>query len=239
MRGWGAPDIVTCAEIHLDQAARQLGLDPVELRLRNLVHPGDVDPMGGRALGDARVRQCLELGVAAFDWPRRAAQAAGTGRLRRAVGLACGAHKNGMLSDAFPETSTMTLKLNEDGTAALNASLHEVGGGSLVTMQIIIGEVLGITPDHITVSEADSESTPFDFGCYGSRVTYVCGASAMELALRMRDLLLEAAATLLDVRQRCSKRATARCVGVAPRILPRACRMRGSCSTCACAMHGT
>jgi xanthine dehydrogenase molybdenum-binding subunit len=197
MRGWGAPDIVTCAEIHMDQAARQLGLDPVQLRLRNLVHPGDRDAMGGRSLGDARVRQCLEAGVQAFDWQRRAALAAGTGRLRRGVGLACSAHKNGMLGDTFPETSTMTLKMNEDGTAALNASLHEVGAGSLVTMQIIIGEALGIPPERIAACEADTETTPFDFGCFGSRMTYVCGAGALELATCMRDRLVQAAAKLL------------------------------------------
>jgi xanthine dehydrogenase molybdenum-binding subunit len=196
MRGWGAPDIVTCAEIHMDLAARQLGLDPVQLRLRNLVHPGDQDLVGGRSLGDARVRQCLELGVQAFDWQRRAEQSGGTGRLRRGVGLACAAHKNGMLGDTFPETSTMTLKMNEDGTAALNASLHEVGAGTLVTMRTIIGEALHIPPERISACEADTDTTPFDFGCYGSRMTYVCGAGALELALRMRDRLVQATATL-------------------------------------------
>lgn len=199
MRGWGAPDIATCAEIHLDQVAARIGMDPVELRLRNLVYPADVDPVGGRALGDARVRECLELGAQAFDWRARVARPAGVGRLRRAVGVACGAHKNGMLSDSFPESSTMTLKMNEDGSLDLNASLHEVGTGSAVTMKMIIAEHLGVSPDLISVGEADSGSTPFDFGTYGSRITYVCGANAGVLALMMRDLLLQAAAAWLQI----------------------------------------
>jgi xanthine dehydrogenase molybdenum-binding subunit len=197
MRGWGAPDIATCAEIHLDQVAQQLNMDPVALRLKNLVQPGDIDPVGGRSLGQARVRECLERGAGAFDWQARVARAPGSGRLRRAVGMACGAHKNGMLSDTFPESSTMTLKMNEDGSVDLNASLHEVGAGSSVTMRTIIAEELGVHPERISVSEADSETTPFDFGCFGSRMTYICGANALELAGLLRQRLLQYAALLL------------------------------------------
>ena len=146
MRGWGAPDIATCAEIHLDQVARQLSLDPVALRLRNLVHPGDLDAVTGRSVGEARVRQCLERGAAAFGWRERAAVAPGDGRLRRAVGVACGAHKNGIFSDSFPESSTMTLKMNEDGSLDLNATIHEVGAGSIVTMKAIIAVAASMPP---------------------------------------------------------------------------------------------
>ncbi len=211
MRGWGAPDIATCAEIHLDQVAARCHIDPVQLRLRNLVHPGAIDPLGGRSVGDARVRECLELGARAFDWSARAARPAGTARLRRAVGVACGAHKNGQLSDAFAESSTMTLKMNEDGSLDLNASLHEVGAGSAVTMKIIIAEQLGVDPDLISVGEADSALTPFDFGSYGSRVTYVCGANASALAVMMRDRLLQAAADLLQLAP-CQLRARSGCI---------------------------
>ena len=50
-------------ELHLDQVAKRLGVDPVDLRLRNLVYPGDVDPVTSISLGDARVRDCLQLGA--------------------------------------------------------------------------------------------------------------------------------------------------------------------------------
>ena len=199
MRGWGAPEIATCAEIHLDRAARRLTLDPVELRLRNLVDPGDIDPTSGRSVGEAWVRECLTRGAAAFDWARRVALEPGQGRWRRAVGVACGAHKNGMLSEAFPESTTMSLKMNEDGTLDLNAALHEVGAGSAVTLQTIIAEALDVSPDRISTREADSKVSPFDFGCFGSRMTYVGGASALALAATLRARLIEAAASLLGL----------------------------------------
>ncbi len=199
LRGWGAPELASCVEVHLDRVARRLNLDPVELRLRNLVEPGDVDPTSGHSVGDARVRECLIQGAAAFEWTRRVALDPERGRWRRAVGVACGAHKNGMLSNAFPESTTMSLKMNEDGTLDLNAALHEVGAGSAVTLRTIIAEVLDVSPDRISTREADSEISPFDFGCFGSRMTYVGGASALALATALKERLIEAAAPLLGL----------------------------------------
>ncbi len=199
MRGWGAPEMATCMEIHLDQVARQLGMDPLDLRLKNLVDAGDIDPVTGRSVGEARVRQCLERGAEAFRWRERAARPAGLDRIRKGVGLACGAHKNGILSGDFPEFSTMTLKMNEDGSLDLNASIHEVGAGSLAMLKTVIAEELDVAPEMISAREADSETSPFDFGCFGSRMTYICGAGALAVAQMLRERLIEAAAELLEV----------------------------------------
>jgi xanthine dehydrogenase molybdenum-binding subunit len=198
-RGWGAPEIATCHEIHLDRVAAELGLDPVDLRLRNMVWPGDVDPLSGMTLGDARVRECLERGAEVFGWRERFAAPAGAGRRRRGVGLACGGHYNGLLGDDPTESSTMTLKMNEDGSVALNASLHENGCGTVTEMRVIVAEELGVDQALVSATEADSETTPYDVGCYASRMTYVCGAAARETAAALKARLVEAAAALLGV----------------------------------------
>ena len=198
MRGWGAPDIVTCMELHLDHVARVSGRDPVALRLANLVAPGAIDPVSGMSLGDAEVQQCLLQGAHAFRWSERVNASAGEGRYRRGVGVACGGHKNGMLSGEFPESSTVTLKMNEDGSVHLVASLHEVGAGTITTMKVLVAEELGIDPDLISVGEADTNSTPFDFGCFGSRMTYVVGAGVRLGAQRLRERVVQAAAELLE-----------------------------------------
>jgi len=196
-RGWGAPEMAAATEIHMDRVAAALRLDPVDLRLKNMVEPHDTDLVTGLPLGDARVRECLERGVVAFDWAARRARPAGRGRYRRGVGVAAGAHKNGMFG-AFPEASRMGLKMNEDGTFELNASLHEVGCGIVTTMRIIVAEVLGVHPDLVAAGEADTATTPFDYGTYGSRVTYVVGACARIVAERVREKLLLAAADLIQ-----------------------------------------
>ena len=93
----------------------------------------------------------------------------------------------------------MTLKMNEDGSVSLNASLHEVGSGLMTAMRLIVAETLDIRPELVGVREADTEATPYDFGTYGSRVTYVCGACARATALALKDEILRAAADLLEV----------------------------------------
>jgi xanthine dehydrogenase molybdenum-binding subunit len=195
-RAYGAPEILTAMEIGMDRVAETLGMDPVDLRLQSLVQPGDMDPAAPLSLGDARIRECLELGAEAFGWrERRSAPPAGE-RVLTGVGVACGAHKNGILSDTFTDFSTMTAKMNEDGSVALTASLHEMGAGVLALMQLIVAEELGIAPDDVSVSEADSDVTPYDFGCYGSRITYVCGAAAQRTAALLGRRLVENTAAL-------------------------------------------
>jgi CO/xanthine dehydrogenase Mo-binding subunit len=195
-RGWGAPEIAAAVEIHLDEVARRLNLDPVELRLRNLVLPFDIDPVTELSLGDARVHECLERGAEEFGWAARRARPAGTGRYRRGVGVACGAHKNGMFG-RFAEASSMALKMNEDGSFDLSASLHDPGCGVVEVMKIIVAEVLGVDPDMVAAGEADTATTPFDYGTFGSRVTYVVGACARATAEKLRGRILDAAADLL------------------------------------------
>lgn len=196
-RGWGAPEIITALEIHMDRLASRLGMDPVELRLKNLVDPYDVDPVGGLSVGDARVRECLVRGAELFEWQRRVATPPGQGRYRRAVGVACGAHKNGMFG-GFSESSNMTLKMNEDGSFSLEASLHDQGCGVVTTMKIIVAEVLSVDPRLISAVEADTDVTPYDYGTFGSRVTYVCGAAARTVAEKVKGKILETAARLLQ-----------------------------------------
>ncbi len=190
-RAYGAPEICVAMEIAVDLLARETGADPVELRLRNLVRPGDVDPLSGLSLGDARVRDCLQRGAEAFGWAERVAERPGRGRFRTSVGVACGAHKNGILSPGFPDFSEMTLTMRPDGSLKLGASMHEVGCGTLTAMRLIVAEELGVDPEDVTVSEADSAVTPWDFGCLGSRVTYLCGAAARQVAGELRQRLAE------------------------------------------------
>lgn len=201
-RGWGSPEIITATEIHMDQAAKALKMDPVEFRLKNLVHPHDLDPATNISLGDARIIECLERGAGAFNWPTRYNRSLNRGRYRRGAGVACGAHKNGMYGGA-PDFSSMILKMNEDGSLILTATLHDVGCGAATAMKIIAAEVLGIDPELITVTQTDTENTPYDPGCYSSRTTYIAGACVLETAGKLKDRLLENAASILQKPKAC------------------------------------
>jgi xanthine dehydrogenase molybdenum-binding subunit len=187
-------------ETHFFQAAAALGIDPVELHLKNVAQPEDIDPGKGLSLGNVAVTDCIEQGARAFDWRTRYAREPGSERIRRGVGMACVAHKNGMRAGGtFPEHISMVMKMNEDGTCVLNTALQELGCGLCTAIGLIAAETLGIAPQQITVTEADTETSPYDFGTVGSRVTYNCGACAMETADLLREKILAAASRIFGV----------------------------------------
>ena len=198
-RGYGSPQIHAITEIHVDLLARRLGMDPAELRMRNLVHPGDRDPAGGAPLGNIRVRDCLRLGTERFRWAERATAFPGTGRTRRAVGLACCTHGNGYFGTPFPDYMGMNLRFCEDGSVLLNGGLHELGNGTLTVLAQIVGEILDLPPHRVCVTEGDTQTSPFDAGCVASRVTFVCGACAAELAEKVRARFLDQIARVVSV----------------------------------------
>lgn len=197
-RGWGSPEMITATEVHMDAAAARLGMDPVDLRLQNLVHPFDYDPCMEMSLGNARVIDCLNRGAKAFRWKERFPSPPGSGRYRRGVGFACAAHKNGSGGKGV-EHASMVMKMNEDGSFVLQTGLHELGCGILTTMTMIASEVLGAEIDDITVLEADTELGPYDMGTYGSRVTYICGACTSEIAGMLKERILDQASHMLKV----------------------------------------
>ncbi|MGI6684327.1 MAG: xanthine dehydrogenase family protein molybdopterin-binding subunit [Bacillota bacterium] len=197
MRGWGSPEFITAVEVHMDQIAKRLKLDPVTFRLKNLVHPFDIDAVTQISLGNAGIIDCLEKGAAKFAWAERYHAPKEAGRYRTGVGFACGSHKTSMFGGG-PEFSTMTLKMNEDGTFVLNTAVQDLGCGSVQSIRVIAAESLSVDPEQILVLEADTERSPYDFGSYGSRVTYVCGACTLKVANKIKDQILYVAALALQ-----------------------------------------
>lgn len=192
-RGYGSPQIHAITEIHMDNIAHALALDPVEMRLKNLIEPFDKDPLGGPALGNARVIDCVKLGAESFNWSERVNRPTSKGRFRSAVGMACATHGNGYFG-AYPDFINMTLKMNTDGEVVLNGALHDLGCGTVTTMQQIVAEVLNINPYTVNVIEADTLVSPYDSaGTQASRVTYVCGGAAKQVAELLRAKLLKLA----------------------------------------------
>jgi len=193
-RGYGSPQIHALAEIALDRAAGQLGLDPVAVRLCNIVAPGAHDPWQGLALGNAQGAACLERGAVAFDWQARRQAPRGHGRWRRGVGMASATHING----CFPgedEATTATLRLLPDGRVELICALHDLGCGSDTTMAQIAAETLGLAAGAVVISPADSDTCRYDLGTRASRLTYICG-EAVRRAGAALALAITAAAGL-------------------------------------------
>jgi CO/xanthine dehydrogenase Mo-binding subunit len=206
-RGFGNPQANFAVESQMDVIAEELGLDPVEIRLKNHFREGDIFYGQGPNVQD-RIRSCgveelLTKGAELIGWHRRKELHAGNGTIKRGIGVARAFHTSGCgspneISDII-EYSGSIVKLNEDGTANLITALVDMGTGNLTAQAQIVAEELGIRAEEVIVSEADTDTALYDVVTHASRSTYVAGAVAKAAAGNARAALVEMAATLLEV----------------------------------------
>jgi len=197
MRGYGSPQVCFAVESHLDDIARALHLDPIDLRLRNLVPLGYQDPLTGVTVRSFGIPECIEKGRALIDWDGKKMTYAGqAGTLRRGVGMACFAYATGTYPFGL-ELAGARIVLNQDGSVTLQVGATEIGQGSDTVFAQITAEILGIPMAMVhVVTVQDTDLTPFDPGSYASRQTTVCGLAVRKAALEARGKLLAIAARL-------------------------------------------
>ncbi len=206
-RGYGCPQGFFAQETLIDEAAEHLGMDPLELRRKNLIRLGDTDELSG-VLGEGRkglarlvrscgIEQCLERGAAAIGWPqKRNAPPDTSTHLRRGVGLACSMQGSGI---AGVDWASALIKLNEDGSFQLQAGASDVGAGADTVLSQIAAETLGVTLNKINICSGDTDSTPFDVGAYASSTTIISGGAVKKAAEKVRTRILESATKLMKV----------------------------------------
>ncbi|MGY0150283.1 xanthine dehydrogenase molybdenum-binding subunit XdhA [Edwardsiella tarda] len=199
MRGYGAPQVDFALECLMDDAAANLGLDPLEVRLRNVARQGDHNPVNGKTIYSAGLSECLEKGRALFEWDQRRAACLAQdpdARLRRGIGVACFSYG----SNTYPvgvEIAGARMLLNQDGTVNLQIGATEIGQGSDTVFAQMAAETLGIPFKHIRViSTQDTDITAFDPGAFASRQSYVAAPAIRQAAEQLRQKILAHAALL-------------------------------------------
>ncbi|VBB42335.1 4-hydroxybenzoyl-CoA reductase subunit alpha [uncultured Desulfatiglans sp.] len=196
-RGHGGVAARAAWEQQLDAIAQELGIDPVDFRLKNMMERGDTtcNDLNMSSLG---MKECIEAVKNGSDWNAK------KGKLPpgKGIGIACGFFVSGAgypiyRSDTYH--STAVLKLREDGgTADLLTASAEIGQGSDTTMGMIAAEALGVRLEDIKVS---SGSTDYgvDLGAYSSRQTLMSGHAAKEAAEDVKRQVLEVVSEILGV----------------------------------------
>lgn len=199
-RGWSAPETALFTERNLDAAARKLGMDRIDLRLKDTLMPGDIDRKSSLPMEEIRIREALLRGRELFSWDKLRAEDAAfnasNDRYRRGVGIACGGHGNTYYPrhDDFGEGRAF---FNEDGTVQLALTVHD--HGTVTAMKMIAAEVLDMPDGDIFLGEGDTAVTPIDFGCFASRTTFVLGRTIHDTALALREGILDRAAELFGL----------------------------------------
>ena len=183
-RAFGATQLQWIGESQVDRIGRALGIDPVEMRRRNLRRQGEELRRGGTPL-DADLIGDVEKVADALDWHADRGPDRGVGL---SVGvLAAGAHP----------VSSATVKLGADGRATILVGSTEMGQGTRTVMAQIVSEILTIPVSSIDVYGADTRFTPYDRSTGASRSTTVAGKAVERAARAVLDSLLETAAEVL------------------------------------------
>ena len=200
MRGFGNPEETFVREQVVDVAAEKLGMDPVELRLKNLCQVGDPGMFGPDfPLQTMGMADCLRIGAEKIGWAAKRGgrqaggrQAGGTPR-RRGVGVSCMAHSSG----AWPvhiDHSNATIRFNEDGSIVLSAWPAAIGTNCCTSLAQVAAEVLGLRFEDVHVVWGDTATARFEVGSYASRTMYTLGKAVELAALDARGKLLHRAA---------------------------------------------
>ena len=186
MRGYGAQEMTFASESHMDAIAHGLGMDPVELRLKNLCREGE-PILSTQPLRAVRVRETMEAALKASGyWQKK-------GRLgpHRGIGVANLFHVTGFLS------SSASVRVNEDATVTILTGVTDIGTGTHTVLRQIAAEVLGINVEHVRVAALDSDTAPYDTGSIASRTTYDSGNAVRLAAEHVRGQLARVAASIL------------------------------------------
>jgi xanthine dehydrogenase molybdenum-binding subunit len=201
MRGFGTPQQSFATESMIDEIAEKLGIDPVEIRLKNHRRLGDFDPISKITLGSVGVPECLTKGAKAMEWTKKRKAKKTGGRYRRGVGVALGTHNTGV-KPFVNELSSAFIKVNEDGSFSLLTGVIDLGQGSDTILAQIAAEVLGVSVEDISVVDpGDTDSTPYDMGTHSSRQTYLGGMAVKMAAEEAKSQLLDEAAKRLEARR--------------------------------------
>ena len=185
-RGAGRPEVVHRIERLMDVAAAAIGLDPVEIRRRNLVPPRAMPYRNnaGQSYDSGDYPAVLEAAIAAADWagfPARRAASEAAGRLR-GRGLCCHIDTT---SGAQPH-ETVAASLGGDGRFAFLCGTQEMGQSIADTYRALAAAVLGVAAQRIAIVQGDTARVPSGVGSYGSRSLHIGGSALREAAVALR-----------------------------------------------------
>ncbi len=180
-----APQVCWGLEQHMDEVARAIGMDPVELRRRTLIEEGAEGPTR-QVFDELGVKQTLE----------RATELIGYGRDLpddEAIGVAVG------WWPCMPAPSGAYIQLNGDGSGTIITGAQENGTGAVMAMPTFVAEELGMRPEDFSILYQDTDAAPWDMGSCGSQTTFNSGRAVLDAAADVRAQLLDAAAAQLEV----------------------------------------
>jgi CO/xanthine dehydrogenase Mo-binding subunit len=187
MRGFGALEIGYALECHMDMIAHGLGLDPTELRYRNLASEGDVRATGQK-LNDVSIKKLMDTAIEVSRYSEK------KGKMgpNRGIGIANAIINTGMLS------SSAIVRVLEDGSVNVQTGVIDIGTGTHTAFRQIVAEVFEIDVSRIHIASLDSDNSPYDVGSFASRSVFDSGNAIRMAAQDSRNQLIDIAVQILN-----------------------------------------
>ncbi|MEM3420945.1 MAG: molybdopterin cofactor-binding domain-containing protein [Candidatus Hadarchaeum sp.] len=206
-RGYGVLQGTFAMGIMMDEMAHAIGMDPVEFWKKNTIRVGETSPIfsalseigkgAEQKVDSCALPECIDRGAEAFGWKEKRERYRNQpdGPLRRGVGMVCTVHGGTV---ALLDASSVTAKMNEDGSFNLLISASDVGGGCDTVLSQIFAEALDIPLEDVVIYATDTDVTPYDKGAYASGTTYLSGLAVIKTAEEIKKQILRVASEMLN-----------------------------------------
>lgn len=192
MRGFGAAQSCVAYEQHMDEIAKELGMDPLELRRLNYMKTGDTTVTGQRITSAAWLGETLDRA-----WEQLGERAEDSEHVRIGRGVASYIQSYGRIT-WFHDTSQAWVGVEMDGSVVVRCGVPDIGGGQMNTLAQITAELLGVPLSRVTVYGTDSALTPLAGTTTATRQMYMSGNATYQAASAVRKTLLDRAAQYFE-----------------------------------------
>ena len=183
-RGYGTPQVSLATESQVDEIAERLGLDPIDLRLRNLADPYTTT-LCGYEVTTTRLADCLVAVREELGWATREERRVPG----RGWGVAAGTHGSGAYAYDYANRSDAAIDVFDDGHVRVRFGGADAGTGQRTILAQIAAAELGVDLDKVEVLSMDSDATPFELGAWSSRGTHMTGMSVGQAARETAEML--------------------------------------------------
>jgi len=196
-RGYGATQGIFAVESAVNELAAKLGIDPVQLRMMNMVREGDVMPAYyGERTDSCALDRCLMKCAENIGWAQNyPCRVMENGKIR-AVGIALAMQGSGI---SGVDVGSAHIRLTEDGIYTLSIAAADMGTGCDTILAQMAAECMECSIDRIVVSGADTDTSPYDSGSYASSTTYVTGKAVEKACEKLKERITEEASRVLGI----------------------------------------
>lgn len=196
-RGYGATQGTFAMESAMDELARKLNMDPLALRMKNLVREGDTMPgYYGEKLNACTLDRCIERGKEMIGWDETYPCQKISDTRVRALGAAITMQGSAI---ANIDIASVEIRLQDDGFYTLMIGAADMGTGCDTILAQMAADQLGCAMDRIVVSDVDTDHSPYDTGSYASATTYLTGMAVVKAADDLVDQMRQKAARIMGM----------------------------------------